>query len=131
MYHSLVLSILSYVCENWMINSFIYKQNQTIQKQVPHETDRDKESGHKHNDYVRHTIISIIGYSEPLLQKIKRNNNVSMYIIDWNCESSLLKINVQNHLEITYKLKINVQNTFKHVLSNCVRYYYNNKVQSQ
>ena len=50
----------------------------------------------------------------------------SIYII-----YTLLKINVQNHLEITYKLKNNVQNTFKHVLSNFVRYYYNNNVQSQ
>ena len=44
---------------------------------------------------------------------------------------ALLKINVQNHLEITYTHKNNVQNTFKHLLSNFVRYYYNNNVQSQ
>ena len=44
---------------------------------------------------------------------------------------TLLKISVQNHLEITYKLKNNLQNTFKHVLSNIIRYYYNNNVQSQ
>ena len=47
------------------------------------------------------------------------------------CTHYMLKINVQNHLEITYKLKNNVQHTFKHALSNFVRYYYNNNVQSQ
>ena len=45
--------------------------------------------------------------------------------------TTLLKINVQNHLEITYKVKNNVQNTFIYVLSNFVRYYYNNNVQNQ
>ena len=49
---------------------------------------------------------------------------------DTHQKGILLKINVQNHLEITYKLKNNVQNTFKYLLSNCVRYYYNNNVQS-
>ena len=47
LYSSLVLSILTQGCETWTINSVMYKQNPSIRKQIPQETDQDKVSGKK------------------------------------------------------------------------------------
>ena len=63
LYRSLVLSLLTYGCEIFIINSGIYKQNQSIRKQVLHETARDTNYNYQErnsNEYVKHIMYSMM-----------------------------------------------------------------------
>ena len=66
LYRSLVLSILTYGCETWTINSAMQKKIQAFENKS-YMKYQDRET----NVFVCNRIIEIIGNVEPLLQTIK------------------------------------------------------------
>ena len=71
-YRSLVLSILTYGCETWTINTTMQKKIQAFENKSHRKLLGITYQERKTNVFVRNRIIEIIGNFEPLLQTIKR-----------------------------------------------------------
>ena len=71
LFRSLVLSILAYGCETWMIHAAMQKKIQTFENKSHRNLLGITCQERKINVFVRNIMIDLIGNYEPLLQTIK------------------------------------------------------------